>query len=159
MLERARAELDAVGHGGGWVVIGSAAMAIAGLDVEPGDVDVFMRPWVYERALIRPGWAERYPTLGDPPMLVYGDAELPVCGWWRWRHRSRWSGPEPTVEEIIAGTRWVDGWPIMDLSLLAEWKCQIMKDCEGHPEYRARVEKDRRHVEMLEAAGYGRKVA
>src|SRR4051794_8307210 len=103
MFERIAEELRSFAPGGGWVLTGSAAMAVCGIPVEPGDVDMFMRPWVYEKALVRRGGRETSPAPNAPPMLVWEGGELPVSAWWRWRHRARWRLREPTVEEVFAG--------------------------------------------------------
>jgi hypothetical protein len=154
-----RRELEAAGVGvGGWALIGSGAMRVAGLDVEPGDLDLFVRPWIYER-LLTCGWVETYPRVGDPPMLVLrGDrhGELEVNAWFRWRHETRWKrAAEPTLENVIGGARRVDDfWWIMDLRLLALWKREILAELTKHEPESPRIEKDARHLALLDAAGY-----
>lgn len=149
-----RAELEAAGVGdGGWALTGSGAMRVAGLDVDPGDIDVFARPWVYERLRVRPGWEETFPNPDHPPMLTWHGGELEVCAWYEWRHYSGWRVVEPTVPEVLDGARRVaDFWWIMDLSLLAFWKKELIEAPGTQTDYRR--EKDRRHLALLEAAGY-----
>lgn len=152
MFRRVLAELEECGGGGGgWALIGSAAMAAAGVPVVPADVDVFARPWIAEAAVAR-GWAEEYPDPADPPMMTWHDGDRPVSLWDRWRHRSRWARVEPTVEEVLDGARRLDsGVWVMDLRVLATWKYELI-GAGLTTEHRRR--KDSHHLHLLIDGGY-----
>lgn len=151
MFDRVLAELaECGGSGGGWAFIGSAAMAAAGLMVEPGDVDIFVRPWLWE-VMGRRGWREEYPNPEHPPMMTWHDGERPVSAWWEWHHDSRWRIEEPTVGEVLDDARRLaNGVWIMNLETLGVWKNELL----AHPGTGHRKAKDLRHLALLTEAGY-----
>jgi hypothetical protein len=109
-----RAELDdAIGdyvNDPSIMVFGSAAMALHGLDREPGDIDLFVRPWAYPR-LKSHGWEEQRPTPGDPPMLEWLGGLYPVHAFREWTARDDWID----MDRAWGTSEWVGEWRVMPL--------------------------------------------
>lgn len=156
MLERVAEELRACGGDGGWVLSGSAAMFVAGLPVVPGDVDLFMRAWVFERALLR-GWREEAHRVEDEYLVGRGGVEEYPTALWHdgdrpvsacacvpgWRHFQ-----PPDLAALFRGARRVGGLWVIDLRELATWKLAMLGRIPG------RAGKDGHHLDLLTAAGF-----
>lgn len=120
------------------VLTGSAAMAAHGIDIEPGDIDIFADHGLYLALRDRPEWEETWPREGDPPMLVWDRHAPKACVW------SQWDDHHLHGDIIGAAFRTrvtaeFSGWPTMDLALLRTWKALINRP------------KDREHVELIDA--------
>lgn len=125
--------------GPAWLIQGSGSMYLQGIPVEPEDIDIFVKPWLYTELKSR-GWAELHPREGDPPMLLWTACRTPVHAWSRWD--DRWPGPEPIAQafENIAHVRSSGRtYPVISLPLLRHWKTLIYR------------EKDQRHIELIDA--------
>lgn len=119
------------------VLTGTAAMAAHGIDIEPGDIDIFARYELYNALRDRPEWTETWPREYDPPMLVW-DRHVPrVCVWHQWNDRHLRGD---IIGAAFRGceTAAFSGWPTMDLALLRVWKALINRP------------KDREHVALID---------
>lgn len=122
-----------------WMIQGSGAMKLQGIPVEPDDIDVFVKPWLYGELKSR-GWTELWPREGDPPMLEWGACRLPVHAWYDWD--DRWPEPEPlkqAFENIVPARFMGRTFPVMSLPLIVYWKGLIRRP------------KDVAHIELIHA--------
>jgi len=85
-----------------WMLVGSAATAIHGADIEPGDIDILIPtpPEVYTAAAVLPSKADQSPT-SDPSTWHSSDTQ-PVLTWTddtgtRWTF-GRWTINHTTIE-------------------------------------------------------------
>jgi hypothetical protein len=89
-LDGLRAELRSVDADvmGDYVVFGSTVLLLHGLRLTVGDVDLFVRPWLYRALRDQLGWTELWPGEHDPPMLErHGVAPVPVHAFKAWQQR------------------------------------------------------------------------
>lgn len=126
-LQSVRVSLDE------FVLSGSMVMALHGIMVRPGDVDMFVTKDLYGRLLSRKGWEELRPREGHPPMLEWswfashrGPRELKLNAWYEWDddHLGHETGVE-VVEEAFASRELVNGWPCISLATLRRWKYMV----------------------------------
>lgn len=119
-----RVELDKALKGapleGRIVVLGSGAMQLHGIDRQVADIDLFATRETWD-ALEARGWRV-VPDLDPPPMLQWDGCAVPVHCWYETYTRfiDNDSSPRTTFERATV----VNGWPVMDLAQLVEWKLE-----------------------------------
>lgn len=142
-LNPLKAELKSAGIIGHdeYVLSGSVVMALHGLDVKPGDVDMFVSERLYQILKAR-GWTELRPgPPHHPPMLEWHCGKLQVHCWYVWddEHHIPGDGDE-VVRHAFESMEVVQTWPCMSLKLLRHWKMWVAP----------MVPKHFAHIEMID---------
>lgn len=103
------------------VVLGSGAMQLQGIEREIKDIDLFVRPDHWEELYDTGRW-RIVPDLDPPPMLQWDGCALPVHAWKE--SYTRFIDNDSSVETTFQRARIVNGWPVMDLQQLMDWKLE-----------------------------------
>jgi hypothetical protein len=132
------------------VVTGSTAMMLQGIDVNPGDVDIYVRPSIFHELKLR-GWAERWPTPGDPSLLEAHFAGTRVHAWKKWNDRHYILDLVGFAFENVVI---VNGWPCISLPALRTVKMgalDLNPNSVRHRKHAIHVEMIDRHLERRAA--------
>lgn len=136
-------------------LFGSAVLARFGLRDRVGDVDLFVRPWLFARLEQRQGWAlctGEHPDhpqflayVPHPQFLAYvpSVAGLEVHAFQAWRADQPEIDP---IEALDAAVVDVDGWPYTPLEIVRHHKAMAI---ERHAEYGLAT--PAKHVEDVDA--------
>lgn len=118
------------------VVLGSGAMQLHGIKRQVADIDLFATREAWD-ALEATGRWRVVPDLDPPPMLQWDGCAVPVHCWYETYTRfiDNDSSPRTTFERAVV----VNGWPVMDLVQLQEWKLEANRP------------KDRIDVDLIQA--------
>jgi hypothetical protein len=134
---------------GHFIVGGSAALIAAGYDLKRpiGDLDIFVRPWVYadirrrSMASLPFEWEELRPRPDDPPYLEKHVQGLPVNIFDRWKTRQFRMDPQVEINLM----EWHSGIPTPQIETIIAHKQYVVDHQDNYP-----PEKVPKHIHDLE---------
>jgi hypothetical protein len=132
-LKPLRSELTNAGaFSKSYVLFGSAVMMMYGLRRDVGDIDMFVKPWLWGE-LIERGWGWSTPRAGDPPIAIgrLPDLEVEVHAFFEWDERHNF---DDIVTAAFAGGEMVNDWHCQPLEQLLEWKRKLYS-ANVHPKH------------------------
>lgn len=109
-----------------YVLFGSIPMWFTGIREDVGDIDVFVRPHIWNKLLSLNEFDIHTPNVADPSFLEYRNFKWPkIHIFYAWNQRDTWMDVERCYRDAVTDER--TGWRYAPLTEVTKWKLQALR--------------------------------